>query len=100
MSKRVLLITGNPGIGKTTLIIKVVDALKKEQVNVGGMVSREVREDNVRVGFELTDLNSLKRGWLAHVNEKSKAKVGKYYVNIEDLDNIGTQGYCLCHRKL
>ncbi len=91
MSKRVLLLTGNPGVGKTTVIMKIADVLKKREFNVGGMISREVRENNVRVGFEIIDLNSLKRGWLAHINQKNGPKVGKYHVNIKDLNSIGAE---------
>ncbi|MEM3153495.1 MAG: nucleoside-triphosphatase, partial [Candidatus Bathyarchaeia archaeon] len=43
MPKRILLITGSPGVGKTTLLLKVVEALKARGCSVGGMVSREVR---------------------------------------------------------
>ncbi len=89
MQKRVLLLTGAPGVGKTTALIKTVDALKSEGVSVGGMISREVREGNVRVGFEIIDLTSGKHGWLAHINRKSGPQVGKYHVNLEDLEKIG-----------
>ena len=89
--KRVLLLTGAPGIGKTTILIKTVDALRAKGISVGGMISREVREGNVRVGFEILDLTNGKHGWLAHVNQKSGPQVGKYRVNLGDLENIGTQ---------
>lgn len=91
MLKRVLLLTGAPGIGKTTVLIKTVDALRAKGISVGGMISREVREGNVRVGFEILDLTNGKHGWLAHVNQKSGPQVGKYRVNLGDLENIGTQ---------
>ena len=55
------------------------------------MVSREARKGGVRVGFEILDLGSGKRGWLAHVNQKVGPQVGKYRVNLEDLENIGAQ---------
>src|SRR4030065_1444596 len=55
------------------------------------MISREVRESGVRVGFEILDLGSEKRHWLAHVNQKVGPQVGKYRVNLEDLENIGAQ---------
>jgi nucleoside-triphosphatase len=87
---RVLLLTGAPGVGKTTVLTKTVDALKAKGVSVGGMISREVREGNVRVGFEILDLTSGKHGWLAHVNGQGGPQVGKYHVNLDDLDNIGT----------
>jgi nucleoside-triphosphatase len=86
-----MLLTGNPGVGKTTVLMKTVDALKAEGYTVGGMVSREVREGGTRVGFEIYDLNSGRRGWLAHVNQKSGPQVGKYHVNIQDLNSVGAE---------
>lgn len=91
MQKRVLLLTGAPGIGKTTVLIKTVDALKAQGVSIGGMISREAREGNARVGFEIIDLTSGKHGWLAHVNQKVGPQIGKYHVNIEDLEDIGAK---------
>jgi len=83
-------LTGAPGVGKTTVLTKTVDALKAKGISVGGMISREVREGGVRVGFEILDLSSGKRGWLAQVNEQSGPHVGRYHVNLGDLDSIGT----------
>ena len=91
MQKRVLLLTGTPGVGKTTVVFKTVEALKAESVSVGGMISREAREGNVRIGFEIIDLSSKKHGWLAHVNQTSGPQVGKYHVNLEDLEKIGAK---------
>ena len=71
--------------------MKTVNALKERGIRVGGMVSREVREGGTRVGFEILDLTSSRRGWLAHVNQKSGPQVGKYRVNIEDLNTVGAQ---------
>ncbi|MEM2953285.1 MAG: NTPase [Candidatus Bathyarchaeia archaeon] len=91
MGKRVLLLTGNPGIGKTTTLLRIVEALKAKGYRVGGMVSREVRDGGTRVGFEILDLSTNRRGWLAHVNQKTGPQVGKYRVNIEDLNNVGVE---------
>jgi nucleoside-triphosphatase len=89
--KRVLLISGSPGVGKTTVLTKTVDILRERGWRVGGMLSREVREEGVRVGFEIMDLSSHKRGWLAHVNQKTGRQVGKYRVNLADLENVGAK---------
>jgi nucleoside-triphosphatase len=43
----------------------------------------------VRVGFEIIDLTNNKHGWLAHINQRAGPQVGKYHVNLEDLDNVG-----------
>ena len=83
MQKRVLLLTGNPGVGKTTVLIKTVNALKAEGISVGGMISREAREGNVRVGFEIIDLTNNKHGWLANINQRTGPQVGKYHVNLD-----------------
>lgn len=87
--KRVILLTGRPGIGKTSVLLKAVEELKVRDLRVGGMISREVRERGSRVGFEILDLATGRRGWLAHVKQPSGPKVGKYRVNLEDLNLIG-----------
>ena len=86
-----LLLTGNPGVEKTTVLMKAVSSLKEKGYGVGGMISREAREGGTRVGFEILDLNSGRRGWLAHVNQKAGPQVGKYRVNMKDLDLIGAK---------
>jgi nucleoside-triphosphatase len=89
VKKRVLLLTGAPGIGKTTVLLRTVEALKAKGYKVGGMVSREVRSEGERIGFEILDLSSGRRGWLAHVSQEIGPKLGKYRVNMSDLENIG-----------
>lgn len=89
MKKRLLFITGSPGSGKTTVLLKTVEALKARGYSLGGMVSREVRTCGTRVGFEILDLSNGRKGWLAHVNQKYGPRVGRYRVNLEDLDSVG-----------
>jgi nucleoside-triphosphatase len=82
---------GSPGVGKTTILLKTTNMLKARSFTVGGMVSREVRSCGTRVGFEVKDLHSGKIGWLAHTNQKYGPQVGKYHVNLADLDGIGAE---------
>ena len=83
------LITGRPGIGKTTAVLRVSEALKRLGVKVGGMISREERERGIRVGFILEDLMTGERGYLAKVGAGSGPRVGKYTVLIDDLERVG-----------
>jgi len=87
--KRLIFLTGNPGIGKTTILLKVVESLKVKGYSVGGMISHEIRSCGNRVGFEIVDLSSGKRGWLAHINQPTGPQVGRYRVNLKDLEDIG-----------
>ena len=87
--KPLMLVTGKPGIGKTSILRRTVKELKNRNYAVGGMVCREVREAGVRVGFEIMDLSTETRGWLAHVNQPTGPKIGKYRVNSTDLEVIG-----------
>lgn len=89
MKKCIILLTGNPGVGKTTVLLRVVEALRAMGYIVGGMISREVRSCGTRVGFEILDIGGSKRGWLAHVDQKNGPQVGRYRVNIEDLNRVG-----------
>jgi nucleoside-triphosphatase THEP1 len=79
-----ILLTGPPRSGKSTLIEKVVKMIKKPAT---GFFTRELREKGTRVGFLIETIDG-KTGLLAHQNIKSSYRVGKYGVNLEDLDQI------------
>jgi nucleoside-triphosphatase len=89
--KRLLFVTGRPGIGKTTVMLKVAEGLKAKGYRVGGMISKEVRLEGKRVGFEITNLGTGVKGWLAHAEQRAGPQLGKYRVNLSDLDSIGAQ---------
>lgn len=91
MKKRLLLLTGSPGVGKTTILLKTAEALKTRGYSLGGMISREARSSGGRVGFEIMDLSNGKSGWLAHVDQEFGPQVGKYRVNLKDLDDVGVK---------
>jgi len=52
-----------------------------------GFFTSEIREKGQRVGFTITTLNG-EKGILAHINHKCPMKVGKYGVNVKDIDHI------------
>ena len=79
-----ILVTGPPRSGKSTLIEKVVQEISRPAT---GFFTQELREKGKRVGFSITTLDG-KTGVLAHQSLRSKFRVGKYGVNLEDLDQI------------
>jgi nucleoside-triphosphatase len=83
--RRNILLTGQPGIGKTTTIKAIVDKLDPK--SVAGFWSEEIRGRGGRVGFSIETLSG-KRGTLAHINLSDGPRVSKYRVNIADIDSI------------
>jgi nucleoside-triphosphatase len=84
-----ILVTGRPGVGKTTLISKVAQGLRKRGVSVGGMITYETREKGVRTGFLVEDLKTGLKGLMASVNYSSGPRVGKYVVSPMEIERVG-----------
>jgi nucleoside-triphosphatase len=84
-------VTGIPGVGKSTIVRKVVERTQQEGVKVGGMTSSDLRSGPTRVGFEIRNLMTGEAGVLAHVSQATGPRIGKYHVKSEDLDRIGTE---------
>ncbi|MCZ7392222.1 MAG: NTPase [Candidatus Methanoperedens sp.] len=78
-------ITGSPGVGKSTVCRNV---LKQLTCTYGGMTSADIRVKGERVGFEIRDIATERKGILAH-RQGIGPRVGSYHVNLEDLNNIG-----------
>jgi nucleoside-triphosphatase len=93
--KKHFLITGLPGVGKTTLIMKLYEALKS--LHSVGFYTEEIREKGVRKGFALVGFDGT-RGVLSHVDFQSTFRVGKYGVDVvgfeaflDTIDFLGTK---------
>ena len=82
-----VLLTGRPGIGKTTLIKRLI---KATSLSKGGFYTEEVREQGQRIGFSLTTLDG-KKSLLAHIKIKSQYRVGRYGVDIDTFEAIGVE---------
>ncbi len=90
-----ILITGLPGSGKTTLMIRLAEALK--DLRPAGCYTAEIREGNVRQGFELVSLDGSK-AILSHVDIRSLFRVGRYGVDIKGFDAF-LDSLALCCRE-
>ncbi|NIR49969.1 NTPase [candidate division KSB1 bacterium] len=82
-----ILLTGNPGVGKTTLIQKI---LHEVEGMAGGFYTQEMRENSRRTGFEIVTFTG-KRGVLASISFKSPHRVGKYGVDVPGFDELAVQ---------
>jgi nucleoside-triphosphatase len=82
-------LTGDPGCGKTTVIRRISDILTTRGIKPGGMISGEIRRGGARIGFSLEDLMTHETGTLAHVDQIDGPRVGKYRVNLPDIQRVG-----------
>ncbi|MGH9934107.1 MAG: NTPase [Nitrososphaerales archaeon] len=78
----ILIVTGEPRVGKTTAVIRVAQILRAKGLKVGGIVSKEITSNNVRTGFEFIDLSTKKKTVLASTSGKGP-RIGKYFVDLE-----------------
>lgn len=79
-------ITGRPGVGKTTLIERILDRIP---LSMGGMLTKEIRKCGRRVGFSVIDIATGREGVLAHLHQQRGPKIGHYTVNLQDLEAVG-----------
>ena len=82
---RHFLITGQPGIGKTTLIRNIAKEL--DVLHPVGFYTAEIREKNLRRGFTLTDFDG-RKNILAHVDIKGGFRVGRYGVDTKGFEEF------------
>ncbi len=81
----ILLITGVPGIGKTTVLRKVSERLGNARVC--GFYTEELREHGSRRGFRLVGFDGT-QGVIAHVHLPHRQRVGKYGVDVAALNRL------------
>jgi nucleoside-triphosphatase len=82
----IYLLTGKPGIGKTTIIKNVIERVGIERC--GGFYTEEIRVQNTRIGFRLVTIEG-QTGVFAHITSESPLRIGRYGVNLDCLESLG-----------
>lgn len=89
-----ILIVGRPGIGKTTAMQGIANALRGRPVD--GFLTEELREEGQRKGFWFSPLDG-RQVLLAHRDLPSGHRVGPYRVNVSVLDTVAV---AVIHRAI
>ncbi len=82
-----IVVTGRPGSGKTTLVMRIAERLAARGFKAGGFITEEIRKGRGRVGFLVRDLAGNAKV-LAHVSYRGKQRVGKYGVDVAAFESI------------
>jgi nucleoside-triphosphatase len=80
-----LLLTGRPGVGKTTALRRLAGLLAGWRL--GGFYTEEIRAGGRRVGFRAVTFGGAARV-IAHVAHRGPARVGAYGVDIGAVDDL------------
>ena len=80
-----LIITGLPGVGKTTLIKGILHEIRS--LNPIGFYTEEIREKGIRTGFSLINVTG-EKSILAAENIPSSFRVGKYGVDLVNFEKF------------
>ena len=81
-----ILLTGCPGVGKTTLVKEISERLE----NCAGFYTEEIRDErNKRTGFDVVTVKSGQRSSLARIQTPLKGpKVGQYTVTLKEFEAV------------
>ena len=94
---RHVFLTGQPGVGKTTLVLKAIDALKTSPRTIGGFITTERRDgrgercgfDVVTVGIDPPSSGTLATKAAAGSRPgKGVPAVGNYVVDVADFERV------------
>ncbi len=79
-----LFLTGNPGVGKTTLIRAIAERL--EQVTCTGFYTEEKRQRGQRTGFRVVTLHGQEETFASL--GRQKPTIGKYSIHVEEFEKV------------
>ena len=95
-SQRILLLTGAPGIGKTTVVRQVAAYLRSQ--GLGGFYTEEIRERGKRQGFRLVTFDGDEK-IIAHFDFPKNYQVGKYGLDVEALNEVVEKALALSQAR-
>jgi nucleoside-triphosphatase THEP1 len=81
-----VLLTGPPGVGKTTLTLNVVDILRSRGEALAGFTTSEIRRGGRRSGFTIVGLGGLER--TLALRGAPGPRVGSYGVDVDAFEEV------------
>jgi nucleoside-triphosphatase THEP1 len=87
LSRKIIIITGGIGQGKTTQVQKIVASLKEKNIPVGGILCPRIMENGLTIGYDIVDIGTNKREpFLRNNIDEGLQKIGKYSIFPQGLE--------------
>lgn len=86
--KRIWLLTGEPGSGKSTALSRILFGVKSKGFTVGGILTREIRSRGEREGFRIVNVSTEESEILANAKGIIGPRIGKYRVSLNALSGF------------
>ena len=81
LSNKIFIVTGSVGEGKTTQIHKIVEALKEQNISIGGILSPRIVENGITKGYDILDIATNERvAFLRRTADKRSPQIGSYSI--------------------
>ena len=87
MNSRVWGVTGRTGTGKTKVINTLHYRLSSENISMGGVLTRDIKNHGKRVGIGIHNISTGIDYEIANVNRKTGPRLQKFRINIKNIDN-------------
>lgn len=87
LSKKIVIITGSIGEGKTSQIQKIVEVLKNQNISIGGILSPRIIENGITTGYDILNISTNERVAFLRKNDAGEQpKIGRYSILSEGLE--------------
>lgn len=85
-----ILLTGRPGVGKTTALRRTAELLAERELPVAGFYTEELRDAGRRLGFRGVPLGDGESRVIAHL-DLPPPHVGRYGVDVEAIERLSEE---------
>lgn len=87
LKRKVFIISGSIGQGKTTLIRKIVEDLQSRNITVGGIYSLRVIENGATIGYDVVNIRSGESAEFLRIsNDESLERIGRFGILTQGLE--------------
>jgi len=86
INRKIYIVTGKIGAGKTSLIREIVSKLKMENCRVEGIVTTRILENEITTGYDILNVSANEKArFLRTFGDGAQQRIGKYFIYAEGL---------------